>query len=85
IVPYFEDVKKKLGLPPTQVAVWKIDCWSAHKSKDFRDWMKKNHPYIIVLFIHGGCTSITQPLDVGIQRLMKLSIKHSAHRDIVEE
>ncbi|KAJ6609130.1 hypothetical protein B0H10DRAFT_2226217 [Mycena sp. CBHHK59/15] len=26
-----------------------------------------------------------QPLNVGIQRLLKLSIKRSAHRDIVEE
>ncbi|KAJ6621668.1 hypothetical protein B0H10DRAFT_2187938 [Mycena sp. CBHHK59/15] len=76
---------KKLGLPPTQVAIWKIDCWSVHKSKDFRDWMKKNHPYIIILFIPGGCTSIAQPLNVGIQHLMKLSIKRSAHQDIVEE
>ncbi|KAJ7470874.1 hypothetical protein FB451DRAFT_950152, partial [Mycena latifolia] len=56
IAPYFEETKKTLNLPPTQVSIWKIDCWSVHKSKDFRAWMKKNHPYIIILFIPGGCT-----------------------------
>jgi hypothetical protein len=47
--------------------------------------MKVNHPTIIVLFVPGGCTGIWQPLDVGIQRLLKLSVKRSAHRDIVDE
>jgi hypothetical protein len=85
ITPYFEATKIAFHLPPTQYAIWKIDCWSVHKSKEFRAWMKKHHKYIIVLFIPGGCTSILQPLDVGIQRLLKLSIKRSAHRDIVDE
>jgi hypothetical protein len=85
IAPYFEATKTKLGLPSSQVSIWKIDCWSVHKSKEFRAWMKENHPHIIILFVPGGCTSVWQPLDVGIQRLLKLSIKRSAHRDIVDE
>ncbi|KAJ6623675.1 hypothetical protein B0H10DRAFT_1741515, partial [Mycena sp. CBHHK59/15] len=63
---------------------WKIDCWSVHKSREFLDWMK-NHPHIIILFVPGGCTGLWQPLDVEIQRLLKFSIKQSAHRDIVDE
>jgi hypothetical protein len=47
--------------------------------------MKKHHPYVTVLFVPGGCTSLWQPLDVGIQCLLKLSIKRSAHRDLVDE
>ncbi|KAJ6456514.1 hypothetical protein C8R45DRAFT_580223, partial [Mycena sanguinolenta] len=85
IAPYFDAKKAELGLPPSQVSIWLIDLWSVHKSQEFRDWMKKNHPTIIILYIPGGCTGIWQPLDVGIQRLMKLSIKRSAHRDIVDE
>jgi hypothetical protein len=85
IAPYFEAIKVELGLPSSQVSIWKIDCWSVHKSKEFLAWMKKNHPNIIVLFVPGGCTGVWQPLDVGIQRLLKLSIKRSAHRDVVEE
>jgi hypothetical protein len=85
IAPSFEAAKVELSLPSSQVSIWLIDCWSVHKSKDFLAWMKINHPNIIVLFVPGGCTGTWKPLDVGIQRLLKLSIKHSAHRDIVHE
>ncbi|KAJ7038755.1 hypothetical protein C8F04DRAFT_1255677 [Mycena alexandri] len=85
IAPYFESTKVELGLPKSQVSIWLIDCWSVHKSKDFLAWMKKHHKNIIVLFVPGGCTGVWQPLDVGIQRLLKLSVKCSAHCDIVEE
>jgi hypothetical protein len=85
IAPYFEKTKAALHLPSAQCSVWKIDCWSVHKSTEFLGWMKKNHKNIIVIFVPGGCTGIWQPLDVGIQRIMKLSIKRAAHRDIVDE
>jgi hypothetical protein len=85
LAPYFESAKEKLGLPSTQAAIWKIDCWSVHKSKDFLSWMKRNHKNIIIVVIPGGCTGIWQPLDVGVQRVLKLSMTRSAHRDIVEE
>ncbi|KAF7333774.1 ATP-binding cassette sub-family A member 6 [Mycena venus] len=85
IAPYFEATKKKLGLLLSQVSIWKIDCWSVHKSAKFREWMKANHPNIILLFVPGSCTGVWQPLDVGIQHLLKMSIKCSAHRELVDE
>ena len=45
--------------------------------------MKQNHPNNILDFIPGGCTSIAQPCDVGMQRPFKHSIKRSYHEDIV--
>jgi hypothetical protein len=85
IAPYFDKTKAELKLPSTQCSIWKIDCWSVHRSKEFLGWMKKAHPTIIIIFVPGGCTGVFQPLDVGIQRVMKLSMKRSAHRDIVDE
>jgi hypothetical protein len=85
IEPYLEKKKNELNLPTTQCSIWKIDCWSVHKSEEFMGWMKKTHPTIIVIFIPGHCTGVWQPLDVGIQRVLKQSIKWSAHKDIVEE
>jgi hypothetical protein len=38
-----------------------------------------------VSFVPGGCTGVWQPLDVGIQRVLKLSMQQSAHRDVVKE
>lgn len=55
------------------------------KSKEFLTWMKATHPNIIVIFVPGNCTCIFQPLDVGIQCVLKLSIKHSAERNAVTE
>ncbi|KAJ7668615.1 hypothetical protein DFH06DRAFT_1267626 [Mycena polygramma] len=57
IAPYFEAKQKELGLAPTQQSIWKIDCWSVHKSKEFRGFMT-NHPFITVLFVPGGCTGV---------------------------
>ena len=85
IAPYFNKKKRELGLPNSQDALWKIDCWSVHKSAEFRTWMKKAHKNIIVLFVPGGCTGIWQPLDVGIQYTLKHSLQHSAHRDLIAE
>jgi hypothetical protein len=85
IAPYLDEKKKLLGLPSTQCSIWKIDCWSVHKSEEFRTWMKITHPTIIIIFIPGRCTGVWQPLDVGIQRILKQSIRRSAHKDIVEE
>lgn len=47
--------------------------------------MKTKHPSIITIFVPGGCTGIWQPLDVGIQRVMKQSMRRSSHRDLVAE
>ncbi|KIL58200.1 hypothetical protein M378DRAFT_86826 [Amanita muscaria Koide BX008] len=85
IAPYFDKKRKELSLLQSQTALWKIDCWSVHKSAEFHEWMKNTHKNIIVLFIPGGCTGIWQPLDVGIQRVLKHSLRRSAHRDLVAE
>jgi hypothetical protein len=45
--------------------------------------MKTNHPNIILDFVPGGCTSVHQPCDVGIQRPLKLLIRMSYHEDLV--
>jgi hypothetical protein len=85
LAPYFEKTKAQLALPPSQRSLWQIDVWSVHRSEEFRTWMKKEHPTILLDYVPGGCTSVHQPCDVGIQRLLKLSIRRSYHEDIVEE
>lgn len=87
IAPYFERKKRELKIqnPEEQYSIWKIDCWSVHKSHEFLSWMKETHPKIIILFIPGNCTGVFQPLDVGIQWVLKQSIKQLAHSDIVTE
>ena len=81
LTPYFDGKKQDLGLPETQCALWQIDVWSVHRSQKFRDWMRDNHPTILVDFIPGGCTGIHQPCDVGIQR----PLKRLYHEDVVNQ
>ena len=82
LAPSFAHRKTEFGLPLEQKALWQIDMWSVHCSEEFRVWMKANHPNIILDFVPGGCTGVHQPCDVGIQRPLKLSIRHE---DIVAE
>ncbi|KAJ6619299.1 hypothetical protein B0H10DRAFT_1742197, partial [Mycena sp. CBHHK59/15] len=85
IAPYFDQKKEELKLPAIQFSLWKIDCWSVHRSDEFHGWIKKNHPTILLCFVPGGCTGLFQLLDVGVQQPMKQSMKCSARRDVVEE
>jgi hypothetical protein len=58
---YFEEEKKRLGLPPDQKSLWIPDVWSVQRSKAWRDWMRTNYPNTILDFIPGGCTGVSQP------------------------
>ena len=82
---YFDRIKQRHNLLMSQKSLWQIDVWSVHRSAEFCNWMKKNHPTIILDFVPGGCTGIHQPCNVGIQRPLKLSIRRSYHEDIVTE
>jgi hypothetical protein len=85
LAPYYDRKKADLGYPPSQKSLWQIDVWSVHRSDEFRKWMKGNHPTIILDFVPGGCTSVHQPCDVGIQRPFKSSTKRLYHEDVVQE
>ena len=68
-----------------QCSLWMIDCWSVHKSEEFRGWMRTHHPNIILSFVPENLTSLAQPLDIRIQQVLKQSMKCSAHKDIINE
>jgi hypothetical protein len=45
--------------------------------------MKTHHPNIILNFVPAGCTGVWQACNVGIQRVLKHSLKRSYHKDVV--
>ncbi|KZT31644.1 hypothetical protein SISSUDRAFT_963577, partial [Sistotremastrum suecicum HHB10207 ss-3] len=57
LAPYFERHRKRIGRPKQRCAL-QLDCWSVHRSEEFRTWMKKNYPWIILLYVPGGCTPL---------------------------
>lgn len=84
LAPFFEHWRLHHGRPK-QKCIWNIDVWSVHRSEEFRTWMKGEYVWIIVIFIPGGCTGLLQACDVGIQKILKLAIKKTAHADVVSE
>jgi hypothetical protein len=60
-----------MGLPANQKLVWLIDCWLVHKLEAFLSWMKKEFPFIYILFVLANYTSKFQPANVLIQRPLK--------------
>lgn len=51
-----------------------LDAWSVHRSKEFRDWIAKEHPRIHLVFVPANCTSKLQLCDVALQRPFKHGI-----------
>lgn len=65
--------------------VWLLDCFAAHRSKEFRDHMAAKHANIIILYIPANCTSVLQPADIFQNRPMKHHIKTSFQYYLVQE
>jgi hypothetical protein len=48
-------------LPPReQPLLLHLDVYSVHRGAPFRDWLKLNHPYMHIVFVSGGTTSVAQ-------------------------
>ena len=84
LVPYFELHHKQLNLS-NQLCIWQIDCWSVHKLLEFCSWMQKHYPWIQIHYIPANCTGLFQSCDVGIQQILKLAIKWTVLKDIVDD
>jgi hypothetical protein len=74
LVPWVDKTRKKLNLSKDQRWLWLLDCWSVHRSKEFRLWLQENYPYLILIYIPGGMTGDAQPCDVALQRLFKSGV-----------
>ena len=61
-----------------------LDCWSVYRSEEFWDWIKNEHPGIIVLYIPAGYTGLFQPCEVGLQHLFKHIVKQSTSQFFVD-
>ncbi len=46
-------------LPPRkQLLLLQLDVYSVHRGAPFKDWLKLNHPYMHIVFVPGGTTSV---------------------------
>ena len=57
-----------------------LDVWSVHISQEFREWIKKEHPRIHLVYVPPNCTSELQVADVILQRPFKVGIRQEFNR-----
>ncbi|KZS96601.1 hypothetical protein SISNIDRAFT_387678, partial [Sistotremastrum niveocremeum HHB9708] len=55
VAPYFFKQRKRVG-DDSQPCILQLDCWSVHRSEEFRTWMRENYPWIRLQYVPGGCT-----------------------------
>jgi hypothetical protein len=75
LLPYLHSQIEQLGLLEHHKMVWLLNCWFVHKSKEFLNYMKKDHPNIMVIFILVNCISELQLADVILQWPLKHAYK----------
>ena len=80
LVRYCEGVRMQLGLASDQKFVLLMDCWTVHKSVEFRTWLRETYTWLIFLYVPANCTSKLQPCDVIVQRPLKHGFKHQLIR-----
>ncbi|KAG8768875.1 hypothetical protein FRC12_005309 [Ceratobasidium sp. 428] len=85
LVPYFLQMIKQNNLPRTQRCILQIDVWAIHRSEEFRSWMAKTYPWIVIHYIPGGCTGQFQACDLLVNRALKIAIEQACHANIAEE
>jgi hypothetical protein len=61
-----------------------FDCWSVHKSAEFRAKISKNER-IFFVFVPAGTTSKLQPADVMLQRILKHIVRTEFAKDMAND
>lgn len=84
--PWYEmkcrDVGKEYG---KQTLMFIVDCWATHLSRDFRGWLKRNFPYVRLMFVPPNMTSVCQPADTGLQKPLKDQVKGGYQRWLISQ
>ncbi|KAK3275007.1 hypothetical protein CYMTET_16842 [Cymbomonas tetramitiformis] len=71
IVPHLVATKLRLNLLDDHPAVVMLDVWPVQKTSSFRDRVKAEWPWIILLYIYAGGTGRSQKFDVDGANVMK--------------
>ncbi|VDC03846.1 unnamed protein product [Peniophora sp. CBMAI 1063] len=85
VVPFFTRNKAAHNYPKDQECIVLLDCWSVHRSREFRAVVRRRWPWICLCYVPGGMTGLAQPCDVGIQRPYKLAIRQGQQQHIINE
>jgi hypothetical protein len=72
VVPYFKAQCEVLGkVYGEQGGVMIADTWYGWQDKGFRHLVKKDFPWLKLVYVPGRCTPVGQPMDAGIIAMRK--------------
>ncbi|KAJ7222719.1 hypothetical protein C8J57DRAFT_1253667 [Mycena rebaudengoi] len=71
-------LQSRPDLDDDQLMVVYIDIYPVHIGEEFRTHIFSSYPYLILIFVPGGCTGLLQPADVGLQRVAKHLLKQDS-------
>jgi hypothetical protein len=77
VLPFTERMIELHHLDGNAHVLLLLDAWAVHRSAEFREWLKKEHPRIHIVYVPSNCTSKLQLADVALQRPFKSCITQS--------
>jgi hypothetical protein len=76
LLPYLKCKIAEHNLPPDSKLIVNLDCWSVHKSAEFRSLIKsKYNKSLVLVYVPPNCTSKLQVADVMLQFPFKHHVK----------
>lgn len=93
LAPYFMRVGGGPPTPPDSsggggsdggVCVFILDVYKVHFSNSFRAWMRKEYPWIKLLYVPANCTSVLQPCDMALNKRVKQVTREAFCDDVVK-
>ncbi|KAK3273418.1 hypothetical protein CYMTET_18339 [Cymbomonas tetramitiformis] len=85
IIPYLQQTKVRLSLPPDQRAITLLDCWPVQKTASFRSRVKTRYPWLLLRYIPPKCTGKGQKFDVDGGGIVKPKIVARAQKYVESE
>lgn len=85
IVPDYMETKRRLNLGVNHAAVLLLDCWWGWLDRTFVDYVKKNYPWIKLVYVPPNCTPIGQPQDGGTISKVKSVLRNLSDQKIMQQ
>jgi hypothetical protein len=77
LLPHSEHMIELYQLDSDAHMLLQLDAWAVHRSAQFRDWIKREHPRIHLTYVPPNCTSKLKLADVALQCPFKSCITQS--------
>ncbi len=72
LIPYYQGMGLVAGI---QKCFLLVNCWWAWLDAEFREWLKQEHPYVLLLYVPACCTLAGQPNGARINAIIEVDFR----------